>query len=199
MDNAIMVDGEHAVSCAQFSVRAEAASASGPKDPLTSRIELVSSGPKKDGSVSLESNGRVTAKVDEAAIDVVSSGVVIDSGDLGNVAARAGSAPAMQHIEMEGNGGSIILENGQIPLSPRIKIGVDSIELSVGLNKITIDAMGVSVSGIKVDVEGTADTSIKGLNVEVAADLAATVKGNASAELSAGVQTTVKGAMVMIN
>jgi len=50
-------------------------------------------------------------------------------------------------------------------------------------------------------ISGTAkqDVSLEGLNVKVQAKVGATVKGNATAELSASGQTTVKGAMVMIN
>ena len=59
--------------------------------------------------------------------------------------------------------------------------------------KITIDAMGA------IDVSSKADVSVKGMNVNHEADVGFVAKGNASAELSASGQTTVKGAMVMIN
>ncbi|MEL6207924.1 MAG: type VI secretion system tip protein VgrG [Pseudomonadota bacterium] len=66
---------------------------------------------------------------------------------------------------------------------------------------ITIKATG------KVQIEGTtgitatspADVGIKGLNASVEGDVGVTAKGGASAELSAGAQTIVKGAVVMIN
>lgn len=60
--------------------------------------------------------------------------------------------------------------------------------------KITLDGTG----GVVVK-SGGGDVKISGLNVEAAANIGATVKGNATAELSASGQTTVKGAMVMIN
>ena len=44
-----------------------------------------------------------------------------------------------------------------------------------------------------------ADVSAKGMNVNLEAQTGLTAKGNATAELSASGQTTVKGAMVMIN
>lgn len=44
-----------------------------------------------------------------------------------------------------------------------------------------------------------ADVVVKGMNVQASAQVGLTAKGNASAELSASGQTTVKGAMVMIN
>lgn len=54
-------------------------------------------------------------------------------------------------------------------------------------------------TSMKLNQKGAMGTAIAGQNVEIKADLAATVKGTASAELSASGQTTVKGAMVMIN
>lgn len=83
-------------------------------------------------------------------------------------------------------------------------------------NEITMDKGGITLSSskditlkakgnIKMDatakISGTAkqDVSLEGLNVNVQAKMGATVKGNATAELSASGQTTVKGAIVMIN
>lgn len=83
-------------------------------------------------------------------------------------------------------------------------------------NEITMDSSGITLNsfkdimlkakgGITLDattkISGTAkqDISLDGLNVKVQAKMGATVKGNATAELSASGQTTVKGAMVMIN
>ncbi|MEI6897392.1 MAG: type VI secretion system tip protein VgrG [Psychromonas sp.] len=60
--------------------------------------------------------------------------------------------------------------------------------------KITIEAVGeVAMKS------STADAKVDGLNVTVTAQVGVTVKGSASAELSASGQTTVKGAIVMIN
>ena len=59
--------------------------------------------------------------------------------------------------------------------------------------KLTIDAIGA------VEVTSKADVKVAGLNVEHNANVGFTAKGNATAELSASGQTTVKGAMVMIN
>lgn len=83
-------------------------------------------------------------------------------------------------------------------------------------NEIVMDNGGISLSsakdiklkakgGITLDattkIGGTAkqDISLEGLNVKVQAKVGVSVKGNAKAELSASGQTTVKGAMVMIN
>jgi hypothetical protein len=58
---------------------------------------------------------------------------------------------------------------------------------------ITLDATG------KVGVKAKQDAAIEGMNVTVKAQTTLKVTGTASAELSASGQTTVKGAMVMIN
>ncbi len=66
---------------------------------------------------------------------------------------------------------------------------------------IKIDAKGkVSISAVSnVEIKSNATVDIKGMAVQGAADTSLTMKGNASAELSASGQTTVKGGMVMIN
>ncbi len=50
-----------------------------------------------------------------------------------------------------------------------------------------------------IETQSTADTKLKGMNITGTADVGMTMKGNATAEFSASGQTTVKGAMVMIN
>lgn len=54
-------------------------------------------------------------------------------------------------------------------------------------------------AGGEARIAAAADAGVKGLNVTCEAQVALTAKGSASAELSAAGQTTVKGAMVMIN
>ena len=83
-------------------------------------------------------------------------------------------------------------------------------------NEVLMDSSGISLdspsdisvkAGGSVKVEGTAgielkspaDVEVKGLNTNLSADVALSAKGQASAEFSASGQTTVKGAMVMIN
>jgi Rhs element Vgr protein len=51
----------------------------------------------------------------------------------------------------------------------------------------------------KMSLKSQADVGVEGLNVEAKAQVGLTAKGTATAELSASGQTTVKGAMVMIN
>ncbi|MFP5393897.1 MAG: Rhs element Vgr protein, partial [Gammaproteobacteria bacterium] len=59
--------------------------------------------------------------------------------------------------------------------------------------KITLDAVGNIAVGSKADLQQ------KAMNISSDAQIGFTAKGAASAELSATGQTTVKGAMVMIN
>ncbi len=59
--------------------------------------------------------------------------------------------------------------------------------------KISIDAMG------EIAISSKADVKVEGLNVNHTASVGFVAKGSASAELSASGQTTIKGAMVMIN
>ena len=59
--------------------------------------------------------------------------------------------------------------------------------------KITIDAVGALALSSKADV------TLDGLNVAATAKVGFTGKGNATAEVSASGQTTIKGAIVMIN
>ena len=59
--------------------------------------------------------------------------------------------------------------------------------------KISMQATG------EISMTSQADIKASGLNIEHSANVGITAKGGASAELSAGGNTTVKGAMVMIN
>lgn len=83
-------------------------------------------------------------------------------------------------------------------------------------NTITMDKNGITLNSgkdivlkakanIKLDATAKAsvsaknDVALEGMNVKATAKIGFTAKGNATAELSASGQTTVKGAMVMIN
>jgi type VI secretion system secreted protein VgrG len=59
--------------------------------------------------------------------------------------------------------------------------------------KITFDAVNA------VNIISKADVKVSGLNIDLSANAGVTAKGAATAELSATGQTTVKGAIVMIN
>jgi uncharacterized protein involved in type VI secretion and phage assembly len=105
--------------------------------------------------------------------------------------------PGGNKVVLSDDGKSILMEdqnnnkveltsNGIVLDSPKdIKI--------VSKGDITID----SASGVKISSK--ADIKVDGMNVNLEAQVGAVVKGSATAELSASGQTTVKGAMVMIN
>lgn len=59
--------------------------------------------------------------------------------------------------------------------------------------KVTIDAIN------NIEITAKADIKSQALNINSNANIAYVAKGSASAELSASGQTTVKGALVMIN
>ena len=86
------------------------------------------------------------------------------------------------------------LNNNKVELTPG-GILLDSgkeIKLKSG-SKVIIDGSA------GIEISSTADVKVSGLNINQSADVGFTAKGNATAELSASGQTTVKGAMVMIN
>ena len=85
------------------------------------------------------------------------------------------------------NGNKVELGSGGVTVdSPR------DIKLSAK-GSISIDAVGA------LSLSSKADVKITGLNVNATAQVGLLAKGSASAELSASGQTTVKGALVMIN
>lgn len=83
-------------------------------------------------------------------------------------------------------------------------------------NKLVMNDSGIDLNSVKdikltakgkIDINASAGINLKanedikadGLNIQLSAKTGFTAKGNASAEISASGQTTVKGAMVMIN
>jgi Rhs element Vgr protein len=105
--------------------------------------------------------------------------------------------PANNTIVLSDDGKSILIQdqnNNKILLDPG-GITLDSpkdIKISAK-GTISIDAVG------QISVTSKADVKVSGLNVNNEAQIGYVAKGGASAELSAAGQTTVKGAMVMIN
>ncbi len=83
------------------------------------------------------------------------------------------------------------------------KVTMDSSGITLKSAKdITLEATGNVVMKANQGITATAsggDVALKGLNVNVNGNIGVTVKGGATAELSAAGNTTVKGAMVMIN
>jgi Rhs element Vgr protein len=105
--------------------------------------------------------------------------------------------PGENSIIMSDDGKSIEIKdqnNNSIRLGPH-GIFIDSVK------DLKISAMGnIELhSGAKLKATAKSDLELSGLNVNASADVAFSGKGNATAELSASGQTTVKGAIVMIN
>ena len=85
------------------------------------------------------------------------------------------------------NGNAVRLGPAGITLDSAKDIQIDA------RGAITLTALGSVTLGAKADVR------VEGLNVTCEAQVGMTARGSASAELSAAGQTTVKGAMVLIN
>ncbi len=86
------------------------------------------------------------------------------------------------------NGNKVELADGGVTIDSPKDVSITA------QGKITLEAMGnVAVSS------STGDVSVEGLNVGLTAQVGFSAEGSATAELSASGQTTVKGAMVMIN
>lgn len=107
------------------------------------------------------------------------------------------ATPGKNTLEISDDGKHIRLADQH-----RNEIKMDSEGITLTSSKdITLKAKGNITMDATMKLSGIAkqDVSLEGLNVKVQAKVGASVKGNATAELSAGGQTTVKGAMVMIN
>jgi Rhs element Vgr protein len=105
--------------------------------------------------------------------------------------------PANNKVVISDDAKSILLQDqtgNKVELSPS-GILLDSPK------DITISAKGkVAISALKnVEVAAQMDVTVSGQNVNHSAKIGFAAKGTATAELSAAGQTTVKGAMVMIN
>lgn len=107
------------------------------------------------------------------------------------------ATPGKNTLEISDDGKSITLTDQH-----KNEIKMDSGGITLSSSKdIKLTAKGGITMDATSKISGTAksDISLDGMNVKVQAKVGATVKGNATAELSATGQTTVKGAMVMIN
>ncbi len=105
--------------------------------------------------------------------------------------------PAKNRIEISDDGKSITLADQN-----KNEVVMDGSGISLNSAKdITLTAKGgITLDATsKVAIAAKQDVAIEGLNIKAEAKVGATVKGSATAEISASGQTTVKGAMVMIN
>lgn len=132
---------------------------------------------------------RVEFDEEKKVISIATPGGGGDTRDLGSA--------SLNKIALDDEKKSILLQdqNGnKVELSPD-GITLDSpkdISIKAG-GKIDINATGA------ISVSSNADVTVKGMNVDCEAQAGFTAKGNATAEVSASGNTTVKGAMVMIN
>jgi Rhs element Vgr protein len=85
------------------------------------------------------------------------------------------------------NGNSIKMTSSGIDITSAKDINIKA------TGNITLDATG------KLNLTAKQDAAVVGMNVTATAEMGFTAKGNATAEISASGQTTVKGGIVMIN
>lgn len=107
------------------------------------------------------------------------------------------STPGNNKAEFNDDGKSITLTDAN---GNEVKMDRNGISLA-STKDIKLSAKGDITMDAAMKLSGSAeqDARLEGLNVTVQGKMGATVKGNATAELSASGQTTVKGAVVMIN
>ncbi len=107
------------------------------------------------------------------------------------------TTPGTNKIVISDDGKSILLQDQN---SNKIELNSSGITLDSPKDiKITAKG-GITLDAVNaISITSKADVKVSGLNVACEAQVGLTAKGNASAELSAAGQTTVKGAMVMIN
>lgn len=105
--------------------------------------------------------------------------------------------PGNNKIEISDDGQSITLADQH---KNQLVMNKDGITLNAAKD-ITLKAKGNILldATSKVSLKAKADVELEGTNIKATAKVGFTAKGNATAELSASGQTTVKGAMVMIN
>jgi Rhs element Vgr protein len=107
------------------------------------------------------------------------------------------TTPAKNKIVLSDKDKSILLQDqndNKVELKPEGISLTSPKDITVtAKGKITLDAVG------ELSISSKADVKSAGLNINCEAQVGFVAKGNASAELSAAGQTTVKGAMVMIN
>lgn len=124
------------------------------------------------------------------------------------------TTPGKNKVVLDDKDKSVTLEDQN---SNSIMLNKDGITIKDKTgNKITMSSSGIEINSPKdikvvatqnikstatqnINLEATQNVEVKGLEIKNTANTSFTAKGNASAEVSASGQTTIKGAMVMIN
>lgn len=132
---------------------------------------------EKGKEITLEADDKITLKVGDSSIVITSSKIEISSST----------------VEVSGDS-KVSLEGGAVNL----KGSPISVKSSGSMSLKSSSSMALS-AGTSLSAKGSTGVSVKGLNVDVKADVGATVKGSATAEISASGCTTVKGGVVMVN
>ncbi|TWT90082.1 Phage-related baseplate assembly protein [Pseudobythopirellula maris] len=172
-------------------------------DTDPSLIHLDSQGGGEDnGAVAITASGQTTIACGPAAFQIRRSGDVgqIDAttGDQGTITITTGGDsgskavldPESINLSVGGDSGAVIaMTSDGIKLTvgsggPCLEITTSGVTMSSGSNSVAVDTSGQTTSAM--DITHTAQNGF-------------TATGTASAELSAAGQTTVKGAMVMVN
>ena len=107
------------------------------------------------------------------------------------------STPGNRKVVLDDDGKKITLED---PNGNKVEMSDSGINLETKKD-ITVKATGKFKVDAKggIELKSTSDLKAEGLNVEIKAKVGLKAQGTATAEFSASGQTTVKGAMVMIN
>lgn len=132
---------------------------------------------------------RIEFDEEKKIVTIATPGGAADTTDL--------SAETLNKVVLDDDQQSILLQdqNGnKVELCPDgIKLDSPKDIAITAQGKITLDATG------EISVASQADVGVNGSNVSLEAQIGLTAKGSGSAELSASGNTTIKGAMVMIN
>ena len=103
-------------------------------------------------------------------------GIEICNEDKSTKIENGKSEGSSQFVKMDGS--DLTISNGGLSTSPTITMTSDSIKLSVGSSSsIEISADGITISGLNVTIEGSVNVGVSGAEVDVEASAQATLKG----------------------
>ncbi|WP_199119181.1 type VI secretion system tip protein VgrG [Pedobacter sp. ASV28] len=105
--------------------------------------------------------------------------------------------PGKNTIEISDEGKSITISDQN---KNKIEMSASGIKIESEGSLLLKAKTGIEINaGTSIEMKGKSAINMKSANIEAKADMAFTAKGGAQAELSAGGQAVIKGAMVMIN